>query len=70
MMRPTVLLMLALLTGCGGGTRASTGRTQRESDSVVANSRLPGAGGVKKAMSISDSARARVAAQDSAGQSQ
>lgn len=68
MMRSTVLLTLALLTGCSGGTKASTGRTQRESDSVVANSQLPGAATVKKAMNLSDSARARVAAQDSAAQ--
>jgi hypothetical protein len=68
MTRPTVLLALAVLTGCGEGTKASTGRTQRESDSVVANSQLPGASTAKKAMDISDSSRARVAAQDSAAQ--
>lgn len=68
MTRPLILLSLAIVTGCGGGTKASTGRTQRESDSVVANSALPGASTAKKAMDLSDSSRARVAAQDTAGQ--
>lgn len=68
MTRPMILLSLALLTGCASGTKASTGRTEHETDSVVANSALPGAATAKKAMDLTDSSRARVAAQDSAGQ--
>jgi hypothetical protein len=58
------LLVLTVL-GCSSGTKTSTGRTERETDSVIGQSQLPGAPVVKKAMDASDSARARVAAQDS-----
>ena len=40
--------------------------TQREKDSIVAGSRIPGARAVKKAMSSADSASARQARLDSA----
>jgi hypothetical protein len=40
--------------------------TQREKDSIVAGSRIPGARAVKKAMSSADSASARQAQLDSA----
>lgn len=42
--------------------------TQRQRDSVLAQSRLPGASGVGKAMRAADSAKARQAQLDSAAQ--
>lgn len=64
-MKP-VFLALLLLAGCSADHKASTGRTERETDSVIGRSSLPGAGGVKKAMDSQDSARARAAAIDTA----
>jgi hypothetical protein len=58
------LLPLALVA-CASGTKTSTGRSERETDSVIGQSQVPGAPVVKKALDASDSARARVAAQDS-----
>jgi uncharacterized protein YdeI (BOF family) len=43
-------------------------QTQREKDSVFANSKIPGARAVKKALSTADSATARQARIDSAQQ--
>jgi hypothetical protein len=40
--------------------------TQREKDSILAESHLPGSGVVKKAMSVSDAQKRRAAAYDSA----
>lgn len=40
--------------------------TQRQKDSVLAQSRIPGAQGVGQALKVSDSLKARQAAQDSA----
>lgn len=63
-------LMLALiLAGCSSSTKASTGRTERETDSVIAQSQLPGAATVQKSLDTADSLRARTAAQDSIGAS-
>jgi hypothetical protein len=61
------LLPLVLICGsaCSSSTKASTGRTERETDSVIAHSEAPGAPAVKKAMDAADSSRNRVAAQDS-----
>lgn len=61
---PAALLGLTV-AACSSGTKASTGRTERETDSVIGQSQVPGAPVVKKAMAASDSARARVAAEDS-----
>ena len=61
---PAALLGLAL-AACSSGAKTSTGRTERQTDSVIGQSQLPGAPVVKKAMAASDSASARVAAQDS-----
>lgn len=58
--------MLLPVLACGSGTKASTGRTERETDSVIGQSQLPGAPVVKKAMDAQDSARAQNAARDSA----
>lgn len=66
MRKSTAILLLTLLVaGCAGSEQATPERTQRESDSVVGQSQLPGASGVKKAMAEQDSARARAAAVDS-----
>ena len=58
------------LAGCAGGTKASTGRTERETDSVIGQSAVPGATGVKKALDVQDSSRSRAAGIDSAGSGQ
>ena len=59
------LLLLAACSGQGGdGTPADT-LTQRQRDSVIGASRLPGAGGVRGALEASDSAAARRALLDS-----
>lgn len=55
-----VLLLLA--AGCGGGSgkdSTRSGLTQRERDSVLAESPLPGAKGVKAVLTVADSANAR-----------
>jgi hypothetical protein len=63
--RLPVALLLACLA-CTSGQKTSTGRTERETDSVIGQSKVPGAGGVTKAMAAQDSARARAAAIDTA----
>jgi len=65
------LVALALLAGLGAVTckntqTTGTGRTERERDSVIGQSNVPGAGAVQKALEVSDSSRSRVAAEDSA----
>ena len=60
---------LVLLLACGACTtthKTSTGRTERETDSVIGQSTVPGAPVVKKAMDAQDSARAAAAAIDTA----
>lgn len=66
--------LLVLLTGlslaCGSGSagrEATVNRdtlTQRQRDSMLAKSRIPGAAGVGRAMTAADSASARVQASD------
>ena len=58
------------LTACASGPKTSTGRTEREADSVIAQSELPGAAAVQKSLNAADSLRARTALQDSIGASQ
>lgn len=62
------LLLLALsgIVACSNKTTAGTGRTEHERDSVIAQSKAPGAGVVKKALDVADSSHNRVAGQDSA----
>ena len=50
---------------CGPGTKTSTGRTEREADSVIGQSKVPGAPAVRKALEVSDSGAARARAMDS-----
>ena len=59
------LTLAIVITACSSSTKASTGRTERETDSVIGQSQVPGAPVVKKALDASDSARSRIAAQDS-----
>ncbi|MBA3316492.1 MAG: hypothetical protein H0T50_00170 [Gemmatimonadales bacterium] len=64
----TLLLTLAgppLLIGCGSGATAGAGRSEGERDSVIGQSRLPGAGGVRKSLEAGESARSRRALEDS-----
>jgi hypothetical protein len=69
--RPYLLLalLLAPMLACGGGqTRTTGGRdtlTQRQRDSLLAQSGIPGAAGVGRAMRVADSVSARIRATDS-----
>jgi len=53
-------------TACQSKTTAGTGRTEHERDSVIGQSKLPGAPVVQKALDVADSSRNRVAQEDSA----
>ncbi len=59
-------LVLAALSACGAGRgeRRPTA-TERQRDSAIGASRLPGARGVRGALGLSDSADARRAREDS-----
>ena len=56
---------LLALTACADTTDKGSTVTQRQRDSAVAASKLPGAKGVEGAMRASDAAAARAAALDS-----
>ena len=60
-----MLVASVLLVSCSADHKTSTGRTERETDSVIGQSTLPGAPTVKKAMAAQDTARAQAAAVDS-----
>jgi hypothetical protein len=62
-----MLVMLVLAAGCTAGKDEGSGSTQRERDSVIGASKLPGAAGVRGALRVADSAAARNARLDSAG---
>jgi uncharacterized protein YcfL len=62
---PVLGLMLAGCSSDTGGNRRDT-MTQRQKDSVLAQTGLPGAQGVGKALNAADSAKARQARMDSA----
>ena len=62
----TALALTLSITGCHTTHKTSTGRTERETDSVIGQSQAPGAPVVKKAMDTQDSARAAAAAIDTA----
>lgn len=71
---PRLLLLVLLLagaTGCSGGEpdpepATAEELTRRQRDSIIGESRLPGAAGVRGALEASDAAAARAAAHDSA----
>jgi len=62
-MRLSWIALAALLAGCKSSPPPA--RTEHERDSLVAQSRLPGAAGVRAALKVSDSAAARRARLDS-----
>ncbi|MFZ5623610.1 MAG: hypothetical protein ACOY71_04160 [Gemmatimonadota bacterium] len=59
------LLVLAACTGSSKDAAAGAARTERQRDSVLGASKLPGATGVKGSISAQDSARSRNARLDS-----
>lgn len=74
-MKPWAVVAVALVVGgaCGGGEGDSARGggdtlTQRERDSMLSTSGIPGATGVGKAMKVADSTSARVQAADTVGQ--
>jgi len=63
-----VIAICLLLAGCGGqsgSSRAADTLTERQRDSMLAKSSIPGARGVGAALRAADSASARVRATDS-----
>jgi hypothetical protein len=68
-MRYGIVLLCVVLMGCAkaesGHRAAADSLTQRQRDSAVGASRLPGAAGVRGALRAQDSAAARAAQIDS-----
>jgi hypothetical protein len=68
-MRLTLALAVALVAACSGGKPAKSAAgdslTERQRDSILARSRIPGASGVGAALRAADSTSARVRAADS-----
>jgi len=67
-----LLVLLAIVTGCSSGDADSSATnrdtlSQRQRDSILAQSKIPGARGVGAAMRVADSVNARVQAQDTIG---
>ena len=64
-----VVAALVLLAGCSNKPQKTANNrdtmTQRQKDSVLAQSGIPGAGGVGMALKVSDSVKAKQAALDS-----
>jgi hypothetical protein len=59
--------MLVGLTACHSNAAPKAARSERERDSVIGASRLPGARGVQGALRVSDSAVSHQSKVDSAG---
>jgi len=57
-------LVFIVMMGCGSEESPET-RSQGARDSAIAESAVPGAAGVRSALSVSDSANARRALEDS-----
>ena len=70
-MRLAPIVVLALVACSGGGSSQQTVNrdtlTQRQKDSILAQSKIPGAAGVGAAMRAADSTSARVQAADTVG---
>ena len=62
-----IVFFLLLAPACTSDTRQARPATQRERDSVLGASKLPGAHGVRGALKAADSAAARNARLDSVG---
>ena len=66
----TFLIIFTLAAACGGGSSGSGARvnrdtlSERQRDSILSKSSIPGASGVGRAMSAADSASARSQAAD------
>ena len=58
------VLVMVFVIGCGSDAPDST-RSEASRDSAIAESALPGAKGVKRALTVSDSAKARRVLEDS-----
>lgn len=65
-MRTLLVTLLFLSAGCHSD-RSTPARSERERDSVIGESQLPGAQGVRGALRASDSAATRNARYDSIG---
>ena len=70
MIRLVPIFVFALLAACSPGTTAKSAAdrdslTERQRDSILAKSRIPGASGVGSAMRAADSTSARIRATDS-----
>jgi len=62
-----VLIVGALsAVACKDSKTTGTGRTERERDSIIGQSKVPGAGAVRKALDVADSSRTRIPSEDSA----
>jgi hypothetical protein len=66
----SLAIAVAFLAACSGGKTAKSAAegdslTERQRDSILAQSRIPGASGVGSAMRAADSASARIRATDS-----
>jgi len=61
---------MAVVVACGGGGQSNANKvnrdtlTERQQDSILAKSSIPGASAVGKAMNAADSTSARVTASD------
>jgi hypothetical protein len=67
-MRFFFLVVVGVVTACGAGNSDQTARdtlTQRQQDSILANSKIPNARAVGNAMRAADSASARAGRADS-----
>ena len=66
----SLIIVLILLAACSGGKSVKSAAdrdslTERQRDSILAKSRIPGASGVGSAMRAADSTSARIRATDS-----
>ncbi len=70
-MKVLVIAGLVALAACGGGGQSNANKvnrdtlTERQKDSILAKSSIPGASAVGKAMNAADTTSARVTASDS-----
>jgi hypothetical protein len=69
-MKVVMVAGLIALCGCGGGGQSNANKvnrdtlTERQKDSILAKSSIPGASAVDKAMKAADTTSARVSASD------
>lgn len=61
---PAILTLLAACGGSGGSASARDTLTERQRDSILARSKIPGAAGVGAAMRAADSTSAHIRATD------